>query len=224
MRIGFVSRGTLRAFKEVYCASCDRERADILLFGFDGVGEVSYEKELKGESGFFADVALLSKSAQTLVVSGCVTDTRGIKRKSAVVAENGKLLGVADMLHSVDGEIGCGATLKIYDTQQGKMGVLVAEDLFFGEAVNALAMCGCDFIVCPFGDTLDSLQSILLRAYAFLYGLPVFFCGRGYAMLAQPAGAIAFATPQSPAYFEFENSREYHLVETRRRGIYRQGK
>ena len=48
MRIGFVSRGALRAFKEEYCASCDRERSDVLLFGFDGAGEVSYEKELKG--------------------------------------------------------------------------------------------------------------------------------------------------------------------------------
>ena len=223
MRIGFVSRGTLRAFKEAYCASCDKERADVLLFGFDSVGEVSYEKELKGESDFFADVALLSKAGQNVVVSGCITDTRGIKRKSAVVAENGKLLGVADMLHSVDKKIGCGAGLKIYDTKQGKMGIVVAEDLFFDEAVNALAMCGCDFVVCPFGRVLDSLQSVLLRAYAYRYGLPVLFCAQGYCMLAKPSGELAFATPKSPAFFAFENSKEYHLIETRKRGVYRQG-
>ena len=222
MRIGFVSCGTLRAFKEERASCCDKEEADVLLFGFEGVGEVSYEKELRGESDFFADVALLSKSEQNIVVSGCITDTRGIKRKSAVVAENGKLLGVSDMLHAVDGKIGCGAALKIYDTKQGKMGVVVAEDLFFDEAVNALAICGCDFIVCPFGKIVDSLQSVLLRAYAFRYGLPVLFCASGYCMLAKPSGDLAFASPQSPAYFSFKNSREYHLVETRRRGIYSQ--
>ena len=217
MRIGFVSQGTLRAFKEEYCVSCDRERADVLLFGFSGASEVSYEKELKGESGFFEDVALLSKSAQNVVVSGCITDTRGIKRKSAVVAAKGRLLGVSDMLHAVDGQIGCGAGLKAYDTDFGKIGVVVAEDLYFAETVNALAVCGCDFIVCPFGKVIDSLQSVLLRAYAFRWGIPVLFCAQGYAMLATPAGELTFASPQSPVYFELDNKKEYHLVETRRR-------
>ena len=216
MRIGFVSSGTLRAFRESR-APCERGMADILLFGFDGVGEVSYEKELKGESDFFADVAHLSKSSQNIVISGCVTDTRGIKRKSAVVAEKGKLLGVSDMLHAVDGQIGCGATLKIYDTQQGKMGVVVAEDLFFAEDLDALSRCGCDFIVCPFGRVKDSLQSVLLRAYAFRCGLPILFCGQGYCMVAKATGELAFASPQSPVFFELENRKEFHLVETRKR-------
>ncbi|MBQ7913217.1 MAG: carbon-nitrogen hydrolase family protein [Clostridia bacterium] len=216
MRIGFVSRGTLRAFKEGN-APCDGERADLLLFGFDGVGEVSYEKELKGESDFFADVALLSKSGKNVVISGCITDTRGIKRKSAVVAEKGKLLGVSDMLHALDGDIGCGAALKIYDTEQGKMGVVVAEDLFFAENAEALSRCGCDFIVCPFGRVTDGLQSVLLRAYAFRCGLPVLLCAQGYCMLAEPTGELVFASPKSPVFFELKNRKEYHLVETRKR-------
>ncbi len=217
MRIGFISRGALRAFKDGYCTACEKERADVLLFGFDGIGEVSYEKELKGESGFFEDVALLSKAGRNVVVSGCITDTRGIKRKSAVVAEKGRLLGVSDMLNTVDGQTNCGAALKIYDTQAGKMGVAVAEDLFFFDVVKSLAVCGCDFIVCPFGKITDSLQSVLLRAYAFGYGLPILFCGFGYCMLAEPTGKLAFATPQSPAFFEFKNTKAYHLVETRKR-------
>ena len=223
MRIGFVSCGQLRDFKENYCASCDRERADVLLFGFNGIGEVSYEKELKGESDFFADVALLSKAGQNVVVSGCLTDTRGIKRRSAVVAEKGKLLGVSDMLNVVDGELNCGAALKIYETGVGKMGVVIAEDLFFFDVVKALAVCGCDFIVCPFGAVTDGLQTLLLRAYAFCYGVPIIFCGAGYSALANPTGELAFATPLSPAYTHLENFREYHLIETRKRVFYRAG-
>ena len=217
MRIEFVSRGTLRTFKEGNSTPCDIHSVDLIFFGFDGVGEVSYEKELKGESDFFADVALLSKSGKNIVVSGCVTDTRGIKRKSAVVAEKGKLLGVSDMIHAVDKEIGCGAALKIYDTEQGKMGIVVAEDLFFAESVESLARCGCDFIVCPFGRVINGLQSVLIRAYAFRCGLPILFCAQGYCMLANPTGELAFASPQSPVVFELENRQEYHLVETRKR-------
>ena len=98
MRVRFVSKGGMHAFKEL------EEGADVFLFGFNGMGEVSYEKELKGESDFFERVALLSKSTQSVVVCGCITDTRGHKRKSAVVAENGRLLGVSDMLHVLDGD------------------------------------------------------------------------------------------------------------------------
>ena len=217
MRIGFISRGTLRKFKEECNRLCDDAYADLLLFGFDGVGEVSYEKELKGESDFFADVAILSKLQKNVVISGCVTDTRGIKRKSAVVAEKGKLLGVSDMLHALDGKIGCGAALKIYDTAQGKIGVVVAEDFLFAEGLESLSRCGCDFIVCPFGRLTDSLQSVLIRAYAFRCGLPILLCGQGYAMVAAPTGELIFASPQSPTFFKFEKRQEYHLIETRRR-------
>lgn len=221
MRIGFVSRGALCDYKDVYCASCDRERADVLLFGFNGIGEVSYEKELKGESAYFADVALLSKAGQNIVVSGCITDTRGIKRKSAVVAEKGKLLGVSDMLNAVDGEVNCGAALKIYDTSIGKIGVVLAEDVFFFEVMKALSVCGCDFIVCPFGAVADSFLTVLLRAYAFCSGIPIAFCGAEYCAIASPTGELAFSSPHSPVYAQLENQREYHLIETRKRIFYR---
>jgi predicted amidohydrolase len=97
------------------------------------------------------------------------------------------------------------------------MGVVVAEDLYFAEMVNALAVCGCDFIVCSFGRVINILQSVLLRAYAFRFGIPLLFCAQGYCMLATPAGELEFASPQSPVYFEVDNKKEYHLLETRKR-------
>ena len=217
MRIGFVSKDSLRAFKE----SWNGEQADLFVFGFEGMGEVSYEKELKGESGFFEDAALLSKATKGIVVCGCITDTCGHKRKSVVVAQNGRLSGVSDMLNIIDGEYGAGAALRVYDTKLGRMGVAVAEDLYFPEVIKSLAVCGSEFIVCPFGKVTDALQSVLLRASAYLYGVPLLFCGKGYCMLADSKGSICFASPQSPVYTDFENVREYHLVETRKRGFFR---
>lgn len=117
MRICFVSRGTLHSFWDDYGGS----DADILFFGFQSLGEVSYEKELKGETDFFEDVAILSKENHNVVVCGCVTDTRGLKRKSAVVAENGRILGVSDMLNAVDGEYSSGAGLRVYETRAGRL-------------------------------------------------------------------------------------------------------
>lgn len=222
MRICFVSRGDLRSFRETYEgeAACARIEADVFIFGFNGMGEVSYEKELKGETGFFEDAAMLSKISQSVVVCGCVTDTRGHKRKSAVVAENGRLAGVSDMLNVIDGEAGSGAALRVYDTKAGRMGVVVSDDLNFPSVIKALAVCGSDFIVCPF-ERATAVQGVLLRAFAYCYGVPVFFCADGYCMVAEVSGDVAFATPQSPASLEFESVKEYHLVETRRRGFYK---
>ena len=216
MKIRFVGRGRLREFKENY----EMESEELILFGFEGMGEVSYEKELKGESDFFEEAALLSKAAMSVVVCGCVTDTRGLKRKSAVVAENGKLVGVSDMLNVVDGEVSAGAALRIYETKIGRIGVAVAEDILFPEVIKSLVLCGSDFIVCPFGRVTDSLTQVLLRSYAYSYGVPIFFCGVGYSMIADMGGSLAFASPQSPVSVDFENVKEYHLIETRRRGFY----
>ena len=55
MRICFVSRGSLNSFWDTYGGS----DADIVFFGFQGIGEVSYEKELRGETGYFEDAAIL---------------------------------------------------------------------------------------------------------------------------------------------------------------------
>ena len=218
MRICFVGQGAVRAFNSQEVLACD-----LLLFGFNGIDEVSYEKELKGETTWLEDVALLSKGIDATVVSGCITDTRGHKRKSAVVAERGKLMGVSDMLNVIDGAVNCGAALRVYETKVGRMGLLVAEDLYFPETIRALAMCGSDFIVCPFGGVLDSLQRVLLRANAFCYGIPIFFVGNGYSMIADPCGNIAFASPISPILYEYCKVKEYHLLETRRRGFFRSG-
>lgn len=215
MEILFVSRGKL-----VEEQVCEEFREDLILYGFGGLGEVSYDKELKGESDCFERAARLSKQSKGVVVCGCITDTRGIKRKSALVAENGKLCGVSDMTHAMDGTISSGAGLRVYDTKIGKMGVAVAEDILFPAVMSALAACGSDFIVCPFGILQNSMAQVLLRAYAYLYGVPIFLCGVGYSIAVESNGALAMATPQSPISFKAENRKQFHLVEMRRRGVF----
>ena len=215
MEIRFVSRGRL-----VDGQTCEDECADLVIYGFGGLGEVSYDKELKGESDCFERAARLSRQMKGVVVCGCITDTRGIKRKSALVAENGRLCGVSDMTHTVDGGLSTGAGLRVYDTKLGKMGVAVAEDILFSEVMSALAACGSDFIVCPFGVLRGTMPQVLLRAYAYLYGVPIFLCGVGYSIAVGVDGGVSLATPQNPITFTFENRKEFHLIETRKRGLF----
>lgn len=220
MRVCFVTRETVGQF-----SMRDGEKfSDLIFFGFGGVdGEVSYEKELKGETAYFEDVALLSKQYQCVVICACISDTRGIKRKSAVVAENGKILGVSDMLNCLDGEYNPGAGLKTYDTKVGKIGIAVGEDCYFPELLRTLAVCGSELICCPFGET-DGVENTLLRAAAFSYGIPIALCADGYASLSDVDGSLCFSSPYSPVSFDLEQKKEYRLVETRRRGFYKKEK
>ena len=216
MEVEFISQGALNAY-------CGDGKAEVLLFSFNGMGVVRYECELKGESSYFEQAAQLSKQTKGIVVCGCITDTRGDKRKSALVAENGRLLGVTDRIHSIDGDFSCGATVRVYDTKIGKMGVLVAEDLYFYETVKALTVCGSQFIVCPFDLPINSMETAYLRVYAHAFGIPLYLCGKGYSALALPNGELAFSSPVSPVKTSLEKGAEYHLIQTRKRFIYQGG-
>ena len=197
MRIGFISQGAVGAFLKTY----EEEKTDILLFCLRSLGEVSYEKELKGETAYFEDVARLSKKAKSTVVCGCITDTKGHKRESVIVAENGRIAGVSDRINAIDGEIGSSAGLRIYPTNAGRMGIVVGEDLRFPEVLRALSTCGSDFIVCPFATAGDKTL-MLIRAHAYCYGIPVLLCADGYCAVADTSGNIAFSSPQSPSFVD----------------------
>ena len=217
MRVCFVSRGEIYTQGEVLASM----EMDVIVGGFRSLGEVSYERELKGESQLFERLAAISKATGAVVICGCITDTKGFKRKSAVVSENGRLLGVSDMIHVVDGEMNSGASLRVYETTVGKIGVVVAEDVCFPEVIKSLTLCGADFLVCPYGVVENGIENVLIRAHAFCYGAPICLCGIGYSAIAGVDGELSFASPVSPAVAELEGIKEYHLVETRRRGLYR---
>ena len=216
MQIVFVGQGGLDDLQTLASIRGVEKKNALTVVAFDGK-EVCYERELKGETQIIENVATISKTNQGFVVYGAITNTHGHRRKSAIVAENGRILGVSDMCNAIDGEVHSGAFLRVYDAKIGRVGVVVAQDIYDMETIKTLAACGCDFIVCPFDKVQDSTCSVLLRAYAFLCGVPIVFCGNGYAMIADVDATIAFASPISPIGVEFTIKKEFHLLETRRK-------
>ncbi len=194
------------------------EGVDLVVFG--GVEQaVDYQLELQGKTCFFQDATMLSKRLQSVVVCGCTTDTHGLKRKSAMVAEDGRLLGVSDRIHAFEAHENAGGTLRVYDTKMGKMGVAVAEDLLFPDVIKTLALCGSAFIVCAFGK-IERVHTILARAHAYCFGLPILLCGKGYCLLANEKGEIACASPLAQVSFSFREKPRYRIVQTRRKGTF----
>ena len=140
MKVCFVTRSNLSLFSDN--ALLYSSGAQLIVASPLSMGLVSYEGELSGETEHFLDVAKLSKELKTVIIAGCDTDTYGSYRKSAVVADNGNLLGVSDaMFISDDSEYSQGVGVTVYKTSVGRIGVLVGNDFYSFETVKAMA-CG----------------------------------------------------------------------------------
>lgn len=215
MKVRFVTEGSLHE----YVQRRARPACDLLFFGFNGLGDVDYRSELAGESSRLEEMAILSRECGCVVVSGCRTDSCGIRRKSCAVAENGRILGVADRLHAFEAEeVSAGAHLKVYETAAGRLGVCVAEDVYFPSVCETLALCDADVIVCPFEAAEDSVPRLMLRAGAFVAGTEACLCASGLAMIASRSGDMLFSATKRESEFELSLSREYRLCTVRTRG------
>ena len=196
--------------------------SDVVVFGFNGLGLVSYKKELANETEYFGDVAKLSKQLGSVVISGCDTDIYGVFRHSAVIADNGKILGVSDMAHSVDeSEFLAGGNFRVYDTMAGKIGLIIAGDLFFPESARVLALCDADLIVCVFKKVENQMPMVLLRADAFTNGVSTVLCAENYSAVSDVKGNIVLAGNTSIDKVDIKIEKDYHLITCRRRGLYR---
>ena len=196
--------------------------SDVVVFGFNGLGLVSYKKELSGETEYFQDVAKLSAEISSVVVCGCDTDIYGAFRHSAVIADRGKILGVTDMAHSVDeSEFVAGGNFRVYDTSAGKIGIIVCEDLFFPESGRVLALCDADIIICIFKKVEKSMPQVMLRAGAFANGVTMALCATGYAAVADIRGNIILSGGGKTLKSSVKIEKDFHLISLRQRGLYR---
>lgn len=192
---------------------------DVALIGFNALGNVDYESELSGKTEKFGGLAHLSKLSSCGVMCGCKTDSRGLKRKSVAVADRGKLLGISDMLHVIDGgDYKSGAGLGVYDTGGYKVGLCIENDVYFPENIRALSLCGCNLIAAFMENVSDNIPSLLIRSYAYLYGVPIVMCAGKCAYFADISGAIATSNQKLTAFVvDLKNC--YHVISTRRRGL-----
>ena len=194
----------------------------MIVFGFNGLGLVSYKKELNGETEYFQDLAKLSKQLSTVVVCGCDTDTYGVFRHSAVIADKGKILGVSDMAHVIDdSEFVSGGAFRVYDTSVGKLGLIVAEDLYFPESARVLTLCDADVIICLMKKLDGAMPQVMLRAGAFANGVAMAMCAKNYACISDIRGKITCASSCDVIKTKIKIEKDYHLISSRRRGLYR---
>lgn len=199
--------------------------ADLIVFGFNGLGLVSYKKELSGETEYFHDIANLSKQISSVVISGCDTDTYGVFRHSAVIADNGRLAGVSDMLYSIDGsEYAPGGNLRVYDTTCGKIAVIIGEDLFFNDVISTLSLCDAELIICLYKNIDNFMPQTVAKAQAFCNGVDIMLCSKEQFFYVDSSGKMKISSYKNITNTEIKIHKEYHTLSSRKRCLGRETK
>lgn len=189
---------------------------DVALIGFGYIGDVDYSSELSGKSDKLGGFARLTHGGRA-AVGGCRTDSRGLRRKSAAVAEGGRLLGITDMLHVEGGEdYKSGTYLGLYKLGDYKVGLCIENDIHYPENVKSLSLCGCNVLLC-LAENCHAMFPLLTRAYAYLYGMPVAMCAGNCACFSDISGNI-FTSLAPFTIFNTQPRNNYRVVSTRERG------
>ena len=212
MKIAFITEC------DYFFFAAEAEGCDLVLFPFYRAKVINYGSEIKGDTDFFRTLTGLSKALKATVIAGADTDSYGLIRRSVAVCDNGKLLGISDLLAVSEGEpFTCGAFYRVYDTRAGRVGVAVGSDGASSDCVRALASCGADVIV-NIAEKMDGKTLLSARAKALEFGTPIAVCAEGGACLAGTNGEALFASPMKISTFSVRPGRDYHVVTCRRRG------
>lgn len=193
---------------------------DVVVFGFNGLKTVNYKEELSGKSCVLPSFANLSKKYKKVFISGACTDNYGIIRKSCVVADSGKLLGISDMSTCLeDGDLSCGCGYKVYYTSVGKIGISVGSDIIDADGVKAMALCNADLIINVSDNFAKSEEHFLLPAYSYIYGVPMISITKNMVTASDINGEICGKSPQNETLVTVPSKKSFRLVTVKRRGV-----
>ena len=196
------------------------KNSQITVLGFNSIGKVSYKHELSGADNKLPDLASFSRKVKKVVIAGAVTDNYGILKQSLIIAENGKLLGISDMTLSINQtEYLGGGSFKVYQTEVGRIGLLVGDDIINLDGVKAMSLCDADLIVAVVPTEEKPQYNFLIRAYAYLFGVPVMLLSKTGVIASDMSGEICGKSIENTAKLIIPTQKQYIVVKSKRRGV-----
>ena len=183
-------------FPTLSCLSGD---FDLFINGFNDCETIKYRNEINGQSQRLKELCALSEKSCKVIISAFDTDNYGIIKRSAGVFNNGKLLGISDMSVSYsDSGYMPGSGGKLFDTSAGKIGLIIEDDLYSFSLFKSLAICGAEFIIGVTNFKKKEINSVLIRAYSYLLGIPSILVFSGGAYYSDTNGSLTHLASQNP--------------------------
>jgi len=139
----------------VCVTSCNYERLEdtavdrdsLMIIAHGVIKGVNLVTELEGKTVTLKKLALWSKREDLIIIAGIDARINDDTYCSAVVIDKGAILGISDMTHVIDDEYTPGNSLRLYDTSEGLIGLIVGDDIFYPECIRALCISGAKMLV-----------------------------------------------------------------------------
>ena len=199
--------------------SSEYQTEKLAVFGFNGIDKISYKRELNYSESKLSSFARLSKESGKVLISGAITDNYGVLRRSAVIADKGKLLGISDMRLAINdsGYLGGGAQ-RVYQTQIGRIGLLIGDDILDIDGIKAMSLCDADFIVAIMSGEEKPQYNFLIRSYSYLFGLPMVLISTTGVIASDLSGEICGKSLENHTRITLPVKKSYRIVSTKQRG------
>ena len=187
---------------------------DIYVNGFNGCETIKYGKELSGQTNLLKGLCHLTEDCDKTIISAFDTDNYGIVKQSVGVFENGKLLGISDMSVALsDSGYMPGSGGKLYQTNTCKIGTAIGDDLFSFDLFKSLATCGAEIIIAVTNFRKKEINSILIRAYSYLLGIPTLLLYKGGCYVSNVNGELTM--PNENGIYDVEPYTDFILKTTK---------
>ena len=198
----------------------EEKNNQILVYGYESLGKVSYKYELSGVESKLPTLSNLSKKAKGVVIAGAVTDNYGILKQSVIIADNGKLLGISDcVLGYENSPYQVGGSFKVYNTSACKIGVVVGDDIKNFDGVRSMSLCDADIIVAITPLEEKPQYNFLIRTYAYLFGVSILLLTKTGVIASDSLGEICAKSVEDKANLIIPVKRQYVAYKSKRRGI-----
>ncbi|MDR3293689.1 MAG: hypothetical protein LBT20_06300 [Clostridiales bacterium] len=146
---------------------------DILIAGFGTTDDFNYMSEFVGKTEDLKRYVRLSGEKKIVLIAATVSRLFGKSYRTAIVVHKGNILGVSDQTHKTRTELTLGNSLKLYETDCGKLGILLGEDIFFPECALALTEAGADRLIYLTELEFQKSADAVLKASAIFCGLNI---------------------------------------------------
>lgn len=221
MNMVFLSKGK---FSDFVISDLPKIKApDVLVFSNRIIEKLDLIEEIDGKTSVFYELCKLSENLNCVLIAGCDTEILGVLHKSAIIIDCGVLLGVSDMTYILDeSKYNGGGCFRVYDTSKGKIGLVVGDDIMFPEVLKTLALCDSDFIISVYGKIYSAIPQVMMRAGSYSNGVSICMAAEGYMQISDIKGEVVYASDSGLIEYNLEILKDYHLIQSRRRGLYRE--
>lgn len=127
---------------------------------------------------YYERIAEIARKDSVYLAAGMAEKENGLFYNTcALIGPDGKLIGKYRKSHTLDDEPlnTLGDEFQVFDTELGKIGIMICYDRQLPETARLLTLHGADIILNPAAGSYGEMNTMMMRVRAYENGIPIVF-------------------------------------------------